>query len=80
MRDFTVLVIVTIFFILPLSAQEITDQINQAMSEFIKLDLFSGTVLVAKDGNIIYARAFGEADKDFHVKNTLDTRFNIGSI
>jgi CubicO group peptidase (beta-lactamase class C family) len=80
MRFLSGLVIVVILVILPLSAQEITDQINQVMSEFIKLDLFSGTVLVAKDGKIIYASAFGEADKDFHVKNTLDTRFNIGSI
>jgi len=80
MRIFTVLVILTILFILPLSAQEIEAQIDQVMGEFIQLDLFSGTVLVAKDGEIIYAKAFGEADKDFHVKNTLETKFNIGSI
>ena len=74
------LFVLTLVFILPLSAQEIIDQIDQVMDEFVKLDLFSGTVLVARDGEILYAKAFGEADKDFHVKNTLDTKFNIGSI
>jgi len=46
----------------------------------MKLDQFSGCVLVAKDGKPFYAKAFGESDKDFHVKNNLQTKFNIGSI
>ncbi len=43
-------------------------------------DLFSGTVLVARDGKIIFARGCGEANKEYSVLNTLETRFNIGSI
>jgi CubicO group peptidase (beta-lactamase class C family) len=74
------LFVFTLVFILPLPAQEIIDQIDQVMDEFVNLDIFSGTVLVARDGEILYAKAFGEADKDFHVKNTLETKFNIGSI
>jgi CubicO group peptidase (beta-lactamase class C family) len=73
-------ILIVCFLALPLSAQEMVDEIDQVMNEFVKLDLFSGTVLVAKDGNIIYSKAFGEADKDFHVKNTLKSKFNIGSI
>ena len=61
-------------------AQELAAEIDQVMSEFVELDLFSGTVLVAKGGVPVYARAFGEANKDHHVANTLETRFNIGSI
>jgi CubicO group peptidase (beta-lactamase class C family) len=57
-----------------------SDEIDQVMNEFVKLDLFSGTVLIAKDGEILYAKAFGEADKDFHVKNRIETKYNIGSI
>ena len=44
------------------------------------LDMFSGTVLVAKNGNVIYSGAFGEANKDHSVANRLNTRYNIGSI
>ncbi len=74
------LLICTSCRILPLTAQEIAVKIDEVMDKNVELDLFSGTVLVAKDGNILYAEAFGEADKDFHVKNTLETKFNIGSI
>ena len=73
-------IVFALLMVLPLSAQEMIDKFDQAMNEFVQLDLFSGTVLVAKDGEILYAKAFGEADKDFHVKNTLETKFNIGSI
>jgi len=55
-------------------------EIDEVMNEFMKLDQFSGCVLVAKDGKSFYANAYGEADKDFHVKNNLKTKFNIGSI
>jgi len=44
------------------------------------LEMFSGTVLVAKNGEVVYAGAFGEANKDHHVPNKLETRYNIGSI
>jgi CubicO group peptidase (beta-lactamase class C family) len=51
-----------------------------AMAEFARLDLFSGTVLVARGGDVVYAKAFGEANKDHRVANILETKFNIGSI
>jgi CubicO group peptidase (beta-lactamase class C family) len=37
-------------------------------------------VLLAKKGVPLYQAAFGEANKDFGVKNTLDTKFNLGSM
>jgi CubicO group peptidase (beta-lactamase class C family) len=39
----------------------------------------SGVVLVARDGRVVYERAFGEADRVRHVPNTRDTRFRIAS-
>jgi CubicO group peptidase (beta-lactamase class C family) len=61
-------------------AQELAEKIDAVMTEFTRLDLFSGAVLVAEGGDIVYAEAFGEANKDHHVANILETRFNIGSI
>ncbi|PZQ59548.1 MAG: hypothetical protein DI570_15695 [Phenylobacterium zucineum] len=43
-------------------------------------DQFSGAVLVMKGGEVIYAPAFGEADKDRHVRNGMETRFSLGSM
>jgi len=62
------------------SSQELTEKIDTVMAEFVLLDRFSGTVLVSRSGDILYARAFGEANKDHRVPNILETRFNIGSI
>ncbi|MBN2088237.1 beta-lactamase family protein [candidate division KSB1 bacterium] len=55
-------------------------EIDQVMHLLVKLDQFSGCIMVAREGRPFYARAFGEADKDFHIKNDLTTKFNIGSI
>jgi D-alanyl-D-alanine carboxypeptidase len=43
-------------------------------------DRFSGTVLVAKDGKAVFAEAYGLADREKKIPNTLDTRFRIGSM
>jgi CubicO group peptidase (beta-lactamase class C family) len=41
---------------------------------------FSGTILAAKAGQPIVARAYGLANVDAKTPNTVDTAFNIGSI
>jgi CubicO group peptidase (beta-lactamase class C family) len=62
------------------AAQQPAAEMDSAMTEFARLDLFSGTVLVARGGDIVYSKAFGEANKDHRVANILETKFNIGSI
>ena len=56
----------------------------QAVEALVKrhaeLDMFSGTVIVADHDKIVYANAFGQANKDHRVPNRLDTSYNIGSI
>lgn len=41
---------------------------------------FSGAVLVAKNGRAVVAKAYGLADRERKVPNTLGTRFRIGSM
>ena len=41
---------------------------------------FSGTVLVKKNNKIIYQKAFGLADMEWNVPNTIDTKYRICSI
>jgi CubicO group peptidase (beta-lactamase class C family) len=43
-------------------------------------DEFSGAVLVAKDGAVRFSRAYGLADRERGIANTLRTRFRIGSM
>jgi len=41
---------------------------------------FSGAVLIARHGEVLFEDACGEASKRFGVPNNLDTRFNLGSM
>jgi CubicO group peptidase (beta-lactamase class C family) len=72
------------FIATPVLADSLASSQAQQISTMVKayagLDMFSGTVLVAKNGQIIYEGAFGEANKDFGIPNNLNTKFNIGSI
>ena len=43
-------------------------------------DEFSGAVLVAKDRGVIFSHAYGLADRERRIPNTVGTRFRIGSM
>ncbi len=45
-----------------------------------KLDDFSGVVLVAKNNDVLFERAYGLASRRWNVPNKVTTRFDVGSI
>lgn len=47
---------------------------------YLEAGLFSGAILVAKDGRPIFRRAYGLADREWNQPNTIDTHFRIGSL
>jgi CubicO group peptidase (beta-lactamase class C family) len=47
---------------------------------YVDPGVFSGAVLVAKDGKPVFRKAFGLADREWDVANTPQTRFRLGSI
>jgi CubicO group peptidase (beta-lactamase class C family) len=49
----------------------------QAQANFYE---FSGTVLVSQKGKVIYKKAFGLANREWNIPNTVDTKFMIGSL
>jgi CubicO group peptidase (beta-lactamase class C family) len=63
-----------------LSDAAIVEQLKGYVERLASRDAFSGTVLLAKAGKPLYRAAFGEANKDFGVRNTVDTKFNLGSM
>lgn len=63
-----------------LTEEEIAKELDAFVQKLADADLFSGAVLVAKDGKTIYKKAFGTANKDFNAPNKIDTKFNLGSM
>lgn len=41
---------------------------------------FSGTVLIAKDDEVVFEKAYGLANRDTKAPNVMTTRFNVGSM
>ena len=62
------------------SDAEMATELERYVQTLAQADVFSGTVLLAKNGRTIYSSAFGQANKDFSVPNTIDTKFNLGSM
>ena len=58
------------------SFEELDEKLNAEASA----GTFSGVVLVAKDGEPIFHKAYGYADKKAGRRNRKDTKFNLGSI
>jgi CubicO group peptidase (beta-lactamase class C family) len=63
-----------------LTDAEIAKELGGYVDRLAAQELFSGTVLVAKDGKPIVTKAVGLANRDFDVPVTLDTKFNLGSM
>ena len=63
-----------------LTNEEIAKELKTLTDKLAEADVFSGTVLLAKDGVPIFKGAYGMANKDFNVPNRVDTKFNLGSM
>ncbi|HSB27441.1 MAG TPA: serine hydrolase domain-containing protein [Pyrinomonadaceae bacterium] len=68
------------FAIPHLSESELVTALRKRVDELVAADLFSGAVLVAKDGKTVFAQAYGLADREKKTPNTLKTRFRLGSM
>ena len=68
----------------PINKAMTSDEINRVLDGyFTKLaadEVFSGVALVAKNGVPVFFKAYGFADREKKVPNTIRTRFNLGSI
>jgi CubicO group peptidase (beta-lactamase class C family) len=75
--------ILIVLLLLSFSVQAQKDyakQIDEYLEGHEKIYEFSGAVLVAKKGEVIYKDAFGLANREWNVPNTVDTKFRIGSL
>ena len=68
-------------FALPhMSDQSLVAALRKRLDNEASADRFAGAVLVAKQGKPIFAQAYGLADREHKIPNTLHTRFTIASM
>jgi len=63
-----------------LSEAAALEALRDKIEQEVAADRFSGAVLVAKNGKPIYSAAYGLADREKKIPNTLTTKFRIGSM
>ena len=63
-----------------MSDDDIAAELDHFYSGLSQQDVFSGAVLVARDGKPIFRKAYGFADRANQIPNKPETRFNLGSI
>lgn len=63
-----------------ISADDLTPALSLFLENLADKEAFSGAVLVAKGKQVLFKQAFGFANKQWQVNNTLDTRFSLGSM
>ena len=71
------------FLLLPivsLAQKNIYTLLDNYMKAQVSVNEFSGTILVAQKGIIIYEKAFGMADREWSIPNTIQSKFEIGSV
>ncbi len=56
------------------------EKLDKHITEEVKAEKFSGSVLLAKDGKPFFKKAYGLASRRFWVPNKIDTKFNLGSM
>lgn len=66
--------------VLPAAAQPDTGRMDQIIQTYAKDNLFMGTVLVVKDDQVVLDKAYGSANLEWNIPNTVDTKFRLGSL
>lgn len=61
-------------------AQTKAKRIDELMTLYHKYEQFNGVILVAERGQVVYERALGQANLEWGIRNTLDTKFEIASM
>ena len=63
-----------------LSESDLISATRQKLTQDTASDRFAGAVLIAHNGKPVFAQAYGLADREHKLSNTVKTRFHIGSM
>jgi CubicO group peptidase (beta-lactamase class C family) len=64
----------------PLTEEEARAELDAFLDRLAEAEVFSGTVLLARDGRVVFEGARGIADRNHGVPMRLDSKLNLGSM
>jgi CubicO group peptidase (beta-lactamase class C family) len=74
------IVTVMLFPILIFGQKDIPTHLAKYMQAQVDVNHFSGTVLVTKNGAVLLKKSYGLADREWDIRNTIDTKFQLASV
>jgi CubicO group peptidase (beta-lactamase class C family) len=63
-----------------LGSGSLVSRIDKTLKLLTERESFTGAVLVARDGEVLFSQGYGLADRDKHLPNTPQTKYRLGSI
>src|SRR6056297_2097729 len=80
----SILIIVNLCFyhsgMLLAQENDVQEKVDDYIEAYMKMNQFSGSVLIAKNGNVLASKGYGSANYQFNIENTPQTKFRIGSL
>lgn len=67
-------------YVHPLVADDIASKVDEYIGAYVVADRFSGSILIARGGEILLSRGYGYANREWNIENTPDTKFRLGSV
>jgi CubicO group peptidase (beta-lactamase class C family) len=64
----------------PASTPASAQRMDQVAKFYVDTGQFMGAVLVARGDQVLFSKAYGSADIEWDLPNTVDTKFRIGSV
>ncbi len=61
-------------------SQTKAEKIEALLNQYYEFKEFNGSALVAEKGKVIFKKGFGNANMEWNIPNTPDTKFRIGSM
>jgi D-alanyl-D-alanine carboxypeptidase len=60
--------------------RSVAERIDAYLQPYVQSGNFSGAVLAKENGKIVFEKAYGFADREHKVPNTMETRFHVASV
>lgn len=74
------ILVLILFPALIFGQKNISTNLAKYMQAQVEVNNFSGTVLITKNGSVLLKKAYGLADYEWNIKNTVDTKFQLASV
>jgi CubicO group peptidase (beta-lactamase class C family) len=86
MRKLTSVALIALLLLVAIARQNATAQTDfysradSRIKEFVERDRFSGAVLIAQNGKVLFEKGYGFANREWHIPNSPLTKFRIASL